>query len=134
MGASRAENLNMMEIFFEFFSQIDLTTSGSPSREVARKVALARAAVVAYYFTRECLSDGNRKIRIAATYRWILERFEERKDDVLNFPGLTAALKFLRNLPNVDAQLYVELSGELMFVCPKEVTLLLLQCVFTTSA
>jgi hypothetical protein len=63
-----------------------------------------------------------------------LECVGERKDDFSNFPGLTAALKSLKNLPKVDEQVYVELCGELMFVYPREITVLLLQCVLRTSA
>jgi hypothetical protein len=79
MGASWGEKLSLMEIFFEFFSQFDLTTGGSPSREVVRKVALARVAAVVYYFTRECLSYGISKVRIDATYQWILELLGSEK-------------------------------------------------------
>jgi hypothetical protein len=127
MAASWAENLSLMEIFFEFFSQFNLPTGASPSRDLVRKVALARVAAVVYYFTREYLSYGISRGRIDATYQWILERFREREDDFLSFPGLTTALNFLRNLPKVDAQFCVDLCRELMFVCPREVTSLVLK-------
>jgi hypothetical protein len=88
---------------------------------------MAKVCATIYYFTGNDLNCTVSPNRIDQSFYLICGVIDRQEDDFFDIPGLSPTFNFLGSLPGVETSFIVIITGEPIFVSPKEITNIVLR-------